>query len=66
MAGALEYETDRAKALKPAYQARIAERQEELRDLARRTGWLYLKHLTNESPRAAMLWLYAALEGFKR
>ena len=66
MAGALKYETDRARALKPAYQARIAERQAELKDLARRTGWLYLKHFTNESPRKAMLWLYAALEGFKR
>ena len=66
MKGALEYQTDRARALRPAYQERVAARQAELRDMARRTGWLYLRHLTNESPRAAMLWLYAALEGFRR
>ena len=66
MGGALNYETDRAKALRPAYQERIATRKAELADLARRTGWLYYHHLTRETPRQAMLWLYAALEGFRR
>ena len=66
MAGQITYETDRAKALRPAYKERIASRKAELADLARRTGWLYLHHLTSESARGAVLWLYAALEGFKR
>lgn len=65
MKGTLEYETDRAKSLKAAYQDKLAQRQDELRDMARRTGWLYLHHTTDGSPRAALLWLYAALEGFR-
>lgn len=66
MGGEIEYETDRARSLKAAYQDKLARRKEELKDLARQTGWLYLHHLTSETPRAAMLWLYAALEGFRR
>ena len=66
MAGVLNYETDRAKALRPAYQERIAERKAELADLARRTGWLYHHHLTSDPARKALLWAYGALEGFKR
>ena len=66
MGGGLKYETDRARALRPAYQERLETRKAELKDLARQTGWLYLRHLTSEPPRAAMLWLYSALEGFKR
>lgn len=66
MSGAIEFETDRAKSLKSAYLDRLAQRKQELEDLARRTGWLYLHHLTSTPPRAALLWLYAALEGFRR
>ncbi len=66
MAGEIEFETDRAKSLKSAYLTRLARRKEELADLARQTGWLYLHHLTSTPPRGAMLWLYAALEGFRR
>ena len=66
MAGTVEYETDRAKSLKDAYLDRLNARKEELADFARRTGWLYLHHLTSTPPRAALLWAYAALEGFRR
>jgi len=66
MGGGVRYETDRARALKPAYQDKLAERKDALRELARRTGWLYLHHLTSEPPRVALLWLYAALEGFRQ
>lgn len=66
MAGEIEYETDRAKSLRAAYRDKLARRKEELKDLARNTGWLYLHHLTNTPPRAALVWLYAALEGFRR
>lgn len=65
MAGTLRYETDRAKSLRSAYQDRLAARQDDLRDLAKRTGWLYLGHITDQAPRAALLWLYGALEGFR-
>lgn len=66
MAGEIEFETDRAKTLKDAYLDRLAQRKEELADLAKRTGWLYLHHMTDGPPRAALIWLYAALEGFRR
>jgi len=66
MGGEIEYETDRARSLRSAYQDKLNRRKEELKDLARRTGWLYLHHLTSMPPRSAMLWLYAALEGFRR
>ena len=66
MKGEIEYETDRARSLKSAYQDKLARRKEELKDLARRTGWLYLHHSTSTPPRSAMLWLFSALEGFRR
>lgn len=66
MGGEIEYETDRARSLRAAYQDKLATRKAELQDLARQTGWLYLHHLTSAPPRAAMLWMYAALEGFRR
>ena len=66
MAGEIEFETDRARSLKDAYLDRLARRKEELSDLARQTGWLYLHHVTATPPRTALLWLYSALEGFKR
>ena len=66
MGGEIEYETDRARSLRAAYQDKLARRKAELQDLARQTGWLYLHHLTSAPPRAAMLWMYAALEGFRR
>lgn len=65
MGGGLRYETDRARALKPAYQAKLEDRKAALKDLAQRTGWLYRCHHTDEPPRAALLWAYAALEGFR-
>jgi uncharacterized protein (DUF58 family) len=63
MAKEVEFETDRARALKDAYLIRLRERQEMLRDTARRTGWRLLIHRTSESPRKALLWLYMALGG---
>ena len=66
MSGALRYETDRARSLKSAYQARLAERQDELRDLARRTGWTFAVHHTDTPPRVPLLWLNNAIAGFRR
>jgi uncharacterized protein (DUF58 family) len=59
----LRFETQRARGLKGAYLGRLAERQAELADLARRTGWQFTPHRTSESPRKALLWLYMALGG---
>lgn len=63
MGGTMEFETQRAKALRDAYQERLAERREALETMARRTGWQCLIHRTSESPRKALLWLYVAIGG---
>ncbi|RMF40997.1 MAG: DUF58 domain-containing protein [Alphaproteobacteria bacterium] len=66
MGGVVDFETQRARALREAYRARLAERQATLHDMARRTGWHALIHHTTDSPRAALLWLYMAIGGLAR
>lgn len=61
MGGQVSFETQRARALKEAYQDRLEERREALRRMARSTGWRFLIHRTSESPRKALLWLYMAI-----
>ncbi|MEM8742410.1 MAG: DUF58 domain-containing protein [Pseudomonadota bacterium] len=61
----VDFETQRARALADAYRARLSERQEALTEMARRTGWQCLVHRTSESPRRALLWLYAAIGGLR-
>jgi uncharacterized protein (DUF58 family) len=61
MGGGTEFETQRARALREAYTARLAERRAKLRDLARKLGWRCLFHRTSEVPRSALLWLYMAV-----
>ncbi len=61
MGGGSKFETQRARALKDAYQARLAERRAELSALAARLGWRVLFHRTTQSPRSALLWLYMAI-----
>ncbi|MEO0999620.1 MAG: DUF58 domain-containing protein [Pseudomonadota bacterium] len=63
MAGAVEFETQRARALRGAYREKLAERRAELDEMARRAGWQCLIHRTSESPRTALLWLYMAIGG---
>ncbi len=61
MSGATRFETQRARALREAYQGRLAARRAELAAIAGRLGWRVLQHRTSQSPRAALLWLYMAL-----
>ncbi len=61
MTGATEFETQRARALRDAYRDRLAARRARLKELARTLGWRVLLHRTDESPRAALLWLYMAI-----
>jgi uncharacterized protein (DUF58 family) len=62
MQGTLRHETLKAGDLRDRYQARLAERKDQLMSLARATGWQYLCHHSDDSAQAALLWLYAALE----
>lgn len=57
----VNFETDRARGLREAYLERLAERRRELETVARRCGWRFLIHRTDQSPRRALLWLYAAI-----
>jgi uncharacterized protein (DUF58 family) len=63
MGGAVEFETQRAAALRDAYRQRLVERRAALNDMARRASWRSLSHRTDESPRKALLWLYTAIGG---
>ena len=61
LGGSVEFETHRARGLREDYLARLAERRADLMDTARACGWRCLIHRTDESPRKALLWLYAAI-----
>jgi uncharacterized protein (DUF58 family) len=61
MGGSTEFETQRARGLRDAYEGRLAERRARIDDLARRLGWRCLFHHTSQSPRSALLWLYMAV-----
>jgi uncharacterized protein (DUF58 family) len=61
MAGTIDFETQRARALRTAYLERLAARRAELETMAGRLGWRCLFHRTSQSPRAALLWLYMAI-----
>lgn len=61
MAGTIDFETQRARALRTAYLERLAARRARLQDSADRNGWRAHFHRTNESPRKALLWLYMGI-----
>ncbi|MEL6792581.1 MAG: DUF58 domain-containing protein, partial [Pseudomonadota bacterium] len=63
MGRGVKFETDRARGLQKEYKDRLAERRRDLEQTARRCGWRCLIHRTDESPRKALLWLYAAIAG---
>jgi MoxR-like ATPase len=56
-----EFETQRARALRTAYEERLAERREKIIEYARHLGWRWYFHDTTAPPRKALLWLYMAL-----
>ncbi len=59
----VRHETDQAGALRQEYLGRLAERRDDLTRVARRAGWQLILHRTDESPRKALLALYAGLGG---
>jgi uncharacterized protein (DUF58 family) len=66
MTGALLHETKRAGDLRSRYVARLNERKDRLRTLARTTGWVYTVHRTSDPAQGALLWLYHALDRVRR
>ena len=63
MQGSLSFETRRAKALRDDYLDRLADRKAQLADLAKRTGWMFTTHHTDQPAQSALLWIHAALAG---
>ncbi len=62
IAGSMRYEADRADSLRDAYQAKLAERREALREIARRAGWQFAIHRTDQPVTPALMSLYQTLE----
>ena len=63
MGGGLSFETRRAKALRDDYLERLAERKDKLEALARRTGWMFLRHHTDQPAQSALMWIHNAISG---
>ena len=61
MGRSLRFETDRAGALRSDYQEALAARRDRLREVARRSGWRFSIHRTNDSATPALLWLAQSL-----
>ncbi|TYO90748.1 DUF58 domain-containing protein [Oceanicella actignis] len=59
--GAMRHDAHRAESLREAYRRRLAERRARLRDAARRSGWQFGVHRTDQSARAALVWLHGAV-----
>lgn len=62
MGRSVSHETLKASDLRGRYLERMAERKDQLENLARRTGWQYYCHHTSDSAQSALLWIYSALE----
>ena len=62
MAGAIRFETRKARSLRDAYLDRLAARKAQLQDICRRTGWRFHLHHTDQPAEPSLLWLYRALE----
>ena len=61
MAGARGFLSERAEDLRSAYQSRLQALRDELSMQARRLGWTFQVHRTDQPPQAALLALYARL-----
>lgn len=62
MSGNVSHETLRAGNLKDRYLARLAERQDTMAALARRTGWQFMTHRTDRPATEALHVIWSALE----
>jgi len=62
MQRSFQHETRQAGALRATYAARLAERQQALHDLARRTGWQFRTARSDASLAQELLWVSQAIE----
>lgn len=62
IAGSLRYEADRADSLREAYQRKLEERRDSLREIARRAGWSFAIHRTDQPVTPALMSVYQTLQ----
>ncbi|MEM9715990.1 MAG: DUF58 domain-containing protein [Pseudomonadota bacterium] len=60
--GGLQFETKQAGSLRDRFLQRLHQRQSDLRDLARNTGWQVMFHRTDRSALDALQWIFFAME----
>ena len=58
-----EFETKQASGLRAAYLERLEERYRALQDLAARLNWRFMRHVTDQDPSDALLWISYGLTG---
>jgi len=62
ISGSLKYDADRAEALHDAYRTKLAERRDALKLLARKAGWRFAVHRTDQPVSPALMMLHQTLE----
>jgi len=62
ISGSLKYDADRAESLHDAYRGKLAERREALKLLARKAGWRFAVHRTDQPVSPALMMLHQTLE----
>jgi len=62
ISGALKYDADRAESLHDAYRTRLSERRDALKQLARKAGWRFAIHRTDQPISPALMMLHQTLE----
>lgn len=62
MGGGMRHETQHAGDLRQRYLDRLAERQDQIRQLARATDFQFQTHVTRDAASVPLLWLFNALE----
>jgi uncharacterized protein (DUF58 family) len=65
MAGPLSYMAGKTESLREAYQAKFQEQREEVRGIARRIGWSFAVHRTDEPPLRILHALHGLIGGEK-
>lgn len=65
MAGPLQYVAGKTESLREAYQAKFQEHRAQVRDIARRIGWSFAVHRTDEAPLKILHALHGLIGGEK-
>ena len=64
--GNLTYEADRADTMREAYQKKLAERRDSLREIARRAGWQFRIHRTDQPVTPILMEIHEMLQAGRR